>query len=116
MTDHSEVEYPPKQRANLLWAAVDFDGTIAESSWSPENPTALPGDPIWENIAKLNVLVAAGYKIVVHTSRSWADYELIEAYLTRHRIPFSRIVCGKLLARVYVDDRAVHADELDWRR
>ena len=114
MTAHSE--YPPPQREDLIWCAIDFDGTIAYSTWSPEDPLALPGEPIERNIRKLRQLVEAGYKIVVHTSRSWCDYELIEAYLNLHHIPFSRIVCGKLLARVYVDDRAVHADDPDWRR
>lgn len=114
MTNRSN--YPPPQREELIWAAVDFDGTIAYSTWSADNPTALPGDPIPENVHKLWQLANDGYKIIVHTSRSWADYELIEAYMIKHGLPFSRIICGKLLAKVYIDDRAVHADDDDWRR
>jgi hypothetical protein len=109
------MSYPPTQRSELLWAAIDFDGTIATSTWSPEDPTCLPGPPIWDNVDKLDIL-SIRYKIVVHTSRGWADYELIEAYLHHHRIPFDKIVCGKLLAQVYVDDRGINASELDWRR
>jgi hypothetical protein len=106
---------PPQQRADLIWCAVDFDGTLAQSTWSPENPTAVPGEPIWENIVKLNKMVfVTGLKVVVHTSRSWADYEIIEAWLDHYNVPFSRIICGKLLAKVYIDDRGISAFDDSW--
>lgn len=100
----------------LKWAAVDFDGTLAESSWSAENPTHEPGEPIWRNVAKLDELHAGGYKIVIHTARAWADYTVIEEWLHLHGIPADRIICGKLLAHVYIDDRAVNATEGSWIR
>lgn len=106
--------YPPAQRENLLWAAVDFDNTIATSTWSAAEPNALPGEPLWDNITKLDELRSAGYKIVVHSSRPWSDYELLESYLQHHHILFDKIVCGKLLAAIYVDDRALNASALDW--
>lgn len=109
------VTYPPAQRVDLKWAAVDFDGTVAHSSWTPGEPNALPGDPIWDNVVKLDELRQAGWKIVIHTARPWSDYELIEAYLDHHHIHYDRIECGKLLAGVYVDDRAINASALDWR-
>lgn len=103
-----DVFEPPAQLAELIWAAVDFDGTVCESTWSPENPNATPGPPIKETVDEMwRIKQEKGMKIVIHTSRSWADYNIIEAYLNFHGIPFDRIVCGKLLARIYVDDRNV---------
>jgi hypothetical protein len=107
---------PPEyvQRNNLLWIGVDLDGTIAQPVWTPENPTSEIGDPIPENIDKIRDLVAAGYKIIIHTSRAWTDYERIETYLKHYQIPFKEIQCGKPLYAAYVDDRAIHADDKSW--
>jgi hypothetical protein len=50
----------------------------------------------------------------MHTARPWTDYEAIEAWCAHHNIPHRRIVCGKILAAAYVDDRAIHADAERW--
>jgi hypothetical protein len=105
---------PPPQRGNLLWVAVDFDGTLAHSYWTPDNPTSAPGEPIWDNVRKLRVCVGKGRKIWIHTARPSSDYELIEAWLRYYNIPFDGIVTGKLLADVYVDDRGRHASAEEW--
>lgn len=102
------------QRADLLWIAVDLDGTLAEPIWTPANPVSAIGDPIKVNVVKLREAVRAGYKVVIHTSRPWSDYEAIEAWLRHHDIPFRSIQCGKLLAAAYVDDRAIHASDSSW--
>jgi hypothetical protein len=109
---------PPRSSSNLLWAAVDLDGTLAEGIWTPDNPTAAIGDPIWDNVTKATLLVNAGYKIVVHTSRPWHDYEAIESWLRYHGFDHlwgnTRIICGKVLAAIYIDDRGRHADAKNW--
>ena len=105
---------PPPPRSELLWDAVDFDGTLAHGTWSIDNPNAAPGEPIWANVTKLLELVLAGRKIVIHTARPSSDYELIESWLNHYKIPFDRIVTGKLLAARYIDDRAVQADDESW--
>jgi len=105
---------PPPQRANLLWLAVDLDGTLAEPVWTPENPTSEIGEPIRRNVVKLREAVRRGYKIVIHTSRPSSDYEAIEAWLNHHSIPFKAIQCGKLLAAAYIDDRSIHESESSW--
>lgn len=102
------------QRKHLLWLAVDLDGTLAEPVWTPENPTSDIGAPIERNVAKLREAVAAGYKIVIHTSRPDSDYEVIEAWLNHHGIPWKVIRTGKVLAALYVDDRARHSEEESW--
>ena len=100
-----EIFNPPPPRSDLRWLAVDLDQTLAESNWSPDNPFAPPGDPIKENVAELRRCVSLGFKIVIHTARSWAEFEVIEKWLNHHDIPFKTIVCGKLLAYRMVDDR-----------
>lgn len=106
-------ELPPP-RSELKWAGVDLDGTLAQPVWTPDNPTSDIGDPIWENLAKLDELVEEGFKIVIHTSRPWTDYEAIEAWLNHYGIPFREIQCGKPLYVIYVDDRAREADAWSW--
>jgi hypothetical protein len=103
---------PP--RSNLIWAAVDLDGTLAEGVWTPDNPTAEIGPPREGVMKRVEELVYEGFKIVIHTSRPWTDYENIENWLKFWNIPFKLIVCGKLLAAVYIDDRAVSAFEDSW--
>ncbi len=106
------VPRPP--RSNLLWIGVDLDGTIAEPVWTADNPTSDIGEPIWRNVKKLLEVVDAGYKVVIHTSRPWTDYENIEGWLQHYGIPFKSIQCGKPLYAVYADDRGRHAEDASW--
>lgn len=96
-------EYRSRLTADLLWYAVDLDGTLAEDIW-PEDGIGQPIDPAVDFCFRIK---ADGYKIAIWTSRPWADYEAIERWLDDHQIPWNKIVCGKLLAKVYVDDRAI---------
>lgn len=107
---------PPKvlPRSYLKWLAVDLDGTLAEGIWTPEEPTSEIGAPIARNVEKVRRLAEAGWKIVIHTARPWHDYESIEAWANWVPVPFKGIVCGKLLAAAYIDDRAINADDPDW--
>lgn len=105
---------PPELRSDLKWLAVDFDGTLCRSNWSVDNPTAVPGEPIAANIAKLVKCVNKGYKIWIHTARPSTDYEMVEAWLNHWGIHFDGIVTGKILAYRYIDDRAVNADAEEW--
>lgn len=123
-TDELEDEYgvptwtpaPPKvsPRSQLLWVGVDLDGTIAQPLWTPENPTSEIGTPIWGNVGKLIELEQAGYKIVIHTSRAWTDYEAIETWLEYYKLPWHQIQCGKPLFALYVDDRGRHESAESW--
>lgn len=102
---------PDRNRTNLLWLAVDLDGTIAQSNWPH---STLPGMPIHKNVAKLIEAAFEGYKIVIHTARPWGDYEVIEWWLNQYRVPWHRIVCGKLLAARYIDDRNTDINAESW--
>jgi len=105
---------PQPLRDKLIWVGIDLDGTLATPVWTPDNPTTDIGDPIWDNVKKLYALVGAGYKIIVHTSRPWTDYQIIEQWLRYHDIPYKEIQCGKPLYAAYIDDRAINADAEDW--
>jgi len=97
-------------REDLIWVGVDLDSTIAEPVW----PAKGIGEPIWENVYKLEELVEHGYKIIIYTARGWEDVELVESWLAHHQIPFNRVVCGKVLLRAMVDDKNIHPDEESW--
>lgn len=104
----------PTPRAHLKWVGVDLDGTLAEPVWTPANPTSRIGDPMARNVAKLRAVVEAGYKIHIHTSRPWTDFEAIEFWLNLNAIPWDAIQCGKPLYALYIDDRGRHESATSW--
>lgn len=108
----NDFHVPP--RKNLMWYAIDLDGTLAWSTWTPDQKRSVIGDPINENIEKLEEVVAQGYKVIIHTSRPWSDHQMIEAWLDEHEITYDQILCGKVLAKKYVDDKAVDARADSW--
>lgn len=89
---------------------MDFDGVIANYD-GYKGPGVL-GSPREDVRLALHTLRREGWKIVIHTTRSWAE---IESYLQQHDIPFdeynrnSDYTTGgqKPVADVYWDDRAV---------
>ena len=105
---------PSLDGGKIMDVAVDFDDTIAYSLWTPENRTRDIGEPKWENIAKLKELIATGHKIIVHTARGWEDADAIEQWMSDHDLPCKYVVCAKPLARLYIDDRALHESAPSW--
>ena len=103
---------PP--RKNLIWLCVDLDGTLAWPTWEPNQKRSVIGDPISENVAKLRESVEHGYKAIIYTARPWTDWEMIEAWLELHEIPFKQIICGKPLVHRYIDDKGINAREDKW--
>ena len=106
--------HPATLSGELMTAAVDFDGTLAVSLWTEDNPTTEIGPAISLNLVKARDLHRAGYNIVIYTSRNWEDEPALRAWLVRHEVPFSSILCCKPLAAMYIDDRAVHSSEANW--
>jgi hypothetical protein len=100
----------PTHRTDLIWAAVDFDGTLVET----RPPDYALGDPLPGVREKLWQLYLNDYKIAIHSARPWSDYELIESWLNYWMLPWDKIILGKLLAKVYIDDRALNAREDSW--
>lgn len=104
----------PEPLGKLKWYAIDFDGTIAVSTWSVDNPNAKPGPPLPGVRNKLWEIRDEGGKIIVHTARGYADVHLIEAYMDHYELPFDKVICGKLLAHVYIDDRNKAISDESW--
>lgn len=99
---------------HLKRVAVDLDGTIAKSIWTPQNPTYNIGPPLWENVRKLEALVEAGYKPYIYTARPDEHVYLIEEWLESHNIYVRGIDTGKKLRAIYIDDRARHSSAESW--
>lgn len=107
-------EVPAADRQGRLPIAVDFDGTLAVSLWTVDNPTTEIGEPIRRNIVKVRELARQGWKVVIHTARSWTDEPALREWLTEHSVPFDAIICSKPLCAAYCDDRAIHEREASW--
>lgn len=104
----------PPPRSALKWIGIDLDGTLAEPVWTPDNPTSDIGIPIVHNVLKAYEVAVRGFKIVVHTSRPWTDYEAIESWLNYWGVPWHQIQCGKPLFALYIDDRGRHESAESW--
>lgn len=109
-------------------AALDFDGTIV-----PWGPLMGDKDPEPGAVDAIRALKAAGYTIVIFTSRlslTWArsvvgggaaaaDFlvkqeQYVRETLDRAGIPYDRITAEKVPAEFYIDDNA-YRYEGDWR-
>lgn len=100
-----------RKTINLKWIGIDLDGVIAESIW----PKQGIGELIKGTKETMDELVGMGYKIIIFTARPSNDYEAIERYCKDHHLPVKEIVCGKMLLRVMVDDKAV-GFRGDWKK
>lgn len=106
------IKAPPN--TGLTFVAIDLDGTLSEGIWTPDNPTSEIGAPRWVNVSKAELLRSKGWQIAIHTARPWGDYGSIVEWCHFWEIPFDIIVCGKILAAAYIDDRAIHESAADW--
>ena len=79
--------------------AVDYDGTLELNNGKP-------------NLELIKWLMTQDSRIMVYTSRDWLYYEYIKHNLEMWKVPFDGIICGKLLADIYIDDRAVLPEEI----
>ena len=88
---------------DLKWLGVDLDATIAESHL----PEFILEKPFPGAKEALDKLVLDGWKIVIYTARPWSEYSVIEEWLKEYDIPVSRIICGKLFCKYFIDDRNI---------
>lgn len=105
---------------------VDLDGTLM----TPPRPILddagelrTDGDPEPGAVEAMRELYAAGWRIVVSSSRTWdrwgsqrlAWIEAIRGWLERHAIPYDEVFvgAGKPAAAAYVDDNAIRY-ERNW--
>lgn len=103
-----------------LTIAIDIDGTVADSSGidfdqaeiKPE--VLLVAKPIQGAVEAVKKLFEEGHKIVFYTARSMSSKQITERWLNKHGFPFHHVECEKLVAHVYIDDRAIVGD--DWEK
>jgi hypothetical protein len=94
----------------LKWVGIDFDDTIANNSGFPDfTPTTLLPDAR----EGINGIIANGFKPVIFTARTWAEYNIVEDFVKQHNLPIAKIICGKPLFRCMIDDRNIEFDG-DW--
>ena len=93
-----------KPLKELKWISMDFDGVLANNTGHPDYLITTPIEGAKETLTELR---KRGWRVIIYTARPYSDYENIERFLKDNGIPFKYIVCGKLLAAKYYDDRNV---------
>jgi len=86
--------------------AVDLDGVICED----KKPYAL-AKPKTKAILMVRLLAEKG-KVIIYTARREKDRELTLRWLRNHKVPFYKLVMGKVKADAYVDDKNTTLEEL----
>ena len=91
--------------SDIKGVLVDFDNCLAKNRGYPDYTPTEPMEGAKEFCKKMT---ERGYKIWIYTARPSADEHNIEGWCSHYGIPFRRIICGKLLGRVLIDDKAMH--------
>ena len=94
----------------LRWYAIDFDNTLVFTK-QEEDYELDKAEPNYELMRACRNAYKQGKRFIVHSSRHWDDYPVIEKWLVRHKFPFKFIICGKILVNGYIDDRNIMPDE-----
>ncbi len=105
---------PPKVKVSTV--AVDLDGTLAKK-YDKYDADSIPGPRPGAKKA-MQDFKDRGYRVIIFTVRG--DEKLVRAWLKEHDIPFDYVnenpdqpedASDKVLADVYIDDRAVPAKQ-----
>lgn len=108
------------EKYKRLWLAVDFDGTIVTEGFPKI------GEIKQKTVDFLKLAKEKGHNIIIWTARS-GQYEVdAKNFLIENNIPFDYINENpedpfhqrgeqgrKLFANFYIDDRAIHVDDID---
>ena len=103
-----------------LTIAIDLDGTVADCSAIDFNKVGndpkelMKAKPIKDALAGVKKLSKQGHKIVFYTSRNNKCKATTCKWLKKHGFPFNHIEMKKLVAHVYIDDRAING--CDWKQ
>ena len=111
------------ERARTI--AIDFDGVLMPFlALGPDRELRTDAEPGAGAKAALTRLRENGYRIVIHSSRSWEGYgyrrfvwtAALAEWLDKHGIPYDEIHmdAGKPPAIAYIDDLALRFDG-DWK-
>lgn len=88
---------------------VDLDHTLCEGEfWGGDDPK-----PIQDMIDTVAAWYTAGAHIIIYTARVPEYYQITHAWLIKHGVPYHGIAMRtKPGADVYVDDKALHIDDI----
>jgi len=89
---------------------IDVDGTICDERKTFEKSLAEPKQDI---INIVNKLYSAGNRIIIYTARGWGEYSMTERWLEDNGVKYHQLLCGKPIADVFLDDRAVNVKDAD---
>jgi len=100
------------QSNELKWVGIDFDDTICRNSGFPD---FIPTELLPFAREAIHGIIANGFKPVIFTARTWAEYNIVEDFVKKQRLPIAKIICGKPLFRIMIDDRNIefHGDWID---
>lgn len=89
--------------------AVDLDWTLCEWAFWEETPCK----PIKKMIDYVNALYKMGAHILIYTARDPQYFEKTQHWLVENGVMFHGIaMMRKIGADVYIDDKAVHVDDI----
>jgi predicted secreted acid phosphatase len=103
-----------------LTIAIDMDGTVSDSSMlnfaevDNDPGELMKAKPINGALEGVKKLYRQGHTIVFYSSRSNKCKKTTEKWLKKHGFPFHYIEMEKLVAHVYIDDRAING--CDWNK
>ena len=83
---------------------IDLDGTICSEEKQFSRSLAKLKEGAKESLEQLR---DKGYKIIIYSARTWAEYEMTENWLKQHKIPYDQIILGKPQGDYWIDDRAI---------
>ena len=97
-----------------LTIAIDLDGTVADCTdvdfdkvdKDPEE--LMKAKPIEGALEAVRKLHEQGNTIVFYSSRDYGSKEVTEKWLKKHGFPFHHVELEKLVAHIYIDDRAIN--------
>lgn len=91
--------------------ACDLDGTLCEGE-AFSDIDCINAKPIWKMIKKINALHRKGNFIIIYTARKEYLRNATEYWLKKHQVEYNVLVCGKMWATVYIDDRNLKISDL----
>ena len=89
---------------------IDLDGTICSEEKQFSRSLAKIKDGAKESLEKLR---DKGYKIIIYSARTWAEYEMTENWLNENKVPYDQIILGKPQGDYWIDDRAIRFTSWD---
>jgi hypothetical protein len=124
------VNYPNENiSSNLSFkrAMIDLDGTIHKYSKGFQDGS-IYDEPFKGARETINWLRNLGYEIVIFTTRACEEannefgqdqatqVQNVKNWLSDNNIYFDKVTGEKLAADFYIDDKAIHIDNGDWKK